>query len=180
MYLTRRNKQHWLRQETTTLTMQDIYPNGWTDMLELSQWDETTENIAEYEKIFNTLYALYGAEAEFNKNTEQIITPWLVMIIQEEYEKFSKANELWEMQIEKLIGAFTEGNIFNIGDIKEAGEDFDKYKSGRQTTVAATNLKRHIKELQDMMTPFERLIERIAKKVFKPINVEDRYVEVEL
>lgn len=175
-----RIKQMWLYENSDTVTMQDIYPNGWDQFANYAglEPNEEPQTYNDLQKIFNTLESLYGDSMLYWEN-ENYATPWILYIMREELDKYNKANELWNAEIERLYGLYSEATVYNMGDILDDPDNFDKYKAGRQTNVATNNILRKIREIQAMLTPFTQLIESIASQIFKVWNEDRRFTEYE-
>lgn len=168
-------RHEWKTVDTRTITLEDIYDSA-DDFIE-GIGGPDAENVEELTNIFNFMYNLYG-DRYLIWNTKDYVDVWLPYVVKDEFEKWEKANEIWDSQIEKLQGTFAETNIFNIGDRLEVGDDYDKFKAARSTNSQTYDLVSQIERIQDMKTPFEKLLKRIAKRIFLPhqpkeIRVED-------
>lgn len=158
-------RRNWYFKNTDTITLDDAFISY--DDFELTSGIEKDNE--EYESIYNQLFNLYN-DVNTKWNTKDYLANHLRYHIENEYEKYTKVNEFWDKEIGRLYGEYKELNQFRIGDIKDDIENYDKYKSARQTELKQDNILNTIKSLQEMKTPFEKLIENIANRVFKVYN----------
>lgn len=162
-----KNRHTWYGKDTRTITLGSTYLN-FDDFVVKSGIDGSNED---YKNVFNTIYNLYNDNYTIY-NTEDYLSQWLRYNIENEVEKYNKTNEIWDNQIDKLFGKYEELNQFNIGDIKKDIDDFDKYKSARQTKQESNDILNKIKDIQEMKTPFDNLIKSIANKILQQFEVE--------
>lgn len=168
-YIQDKHNHLWYYKDSRTITLDSTYDN-FADFVDKSG----IEDKEEYESIFNTLYNLYG-DTDTKANTTEYLSQWLKFVIENEYEKFSKIEAIWDNEIDKLTGDLRELNQFRIGDIKTNVSDFDKFKSARQTESRTQDLLDKIDQINKMRAPFDKLINDIAIRVFMDIPMERNY-----
>lgn len=169
-------RHKWVRKNTNTITFTQAF-DSFEDWAELVGLESTDTHYDDYKKIFNTIFVLYG-DSYLHWNTTDYAAPWVMYIMQEEYEKYLKINEIYQKEIDDLNGLHSESNVFNIGDIKEYGSDYDKFKTGRQTLDNNMSYLDTMERLLSRMTPFTSLIDSIATRLFKHWNQDIEFVEV--
>lgn len=167
-----RRRHNWFYnlQGSRTITLKSTYKD-FNDFADKSGIDPTDEM---YKKVFNTLYGIYG-DTYTRENSRDYLHNVLRFKIEESVKVYNKTNEIFDTQIERLTGEYEEINQFRMGDILMDPENFDKYKSARQTKLKsnADDILKSIKELMGLKSPFENLIQGIALDLFYTSGVDD-------
>lgn len=164
------NRHKWVRSETRTITLDSTY-EGWDDFVEKSGIEASNET---YHEVFDRLYDMYG-DNYTKENSTDYLSVKLRYYIEIEVDKYNKLNEIWDNQIERLMGEYEEITQFRIGDLTSDPSNFDKYKSARQLKIKTDNILKEIKNLQELKTPIENLIDSIRKQLFIPVAIGDDY-----
>lgn len=166
-----RTNKKWVNKEVGSITLNTTYPNGWIDFVSASQIEESNET---YKNVFDVLNALYG-DLYCIESTSDYLSNKLRFFIEQEVEKYNKQNEIWDNQIDRLFGEYNELNQFRTGDLLEDPENYDQFKTARQTELKQKDVLKQIKEIQNMKTPLENVVSNIHKKIFIPIKGGKNY-----
>lgn len=163
-------KQVWAKKHQTTITI--TLNNTFVDYADFAEKSGIDSDNVLYQNVFNMLYSLYG-DTYTIENSRDYLANWLRFHIEQQCEWYEKTNEIWDTQIERLVGEYDEITQFRIGDLKEDAENYDKYKSSRQTTLKTkgNEILNTIKELQEMKTPIETLLNRLYDRLFMKVVV---------
>lgn len=165
-YRNKSTKRNWRDRDIQTLYLVGIYKNGWDTFTEYSEIDKDNED---FKAIFETLYNLYGYRYT-QRNTISEVTNTLQFLIEQEGNKLIKANSVFDKNIDRLWGDYNELNQFRIGNLTEDIENFDKFKSARQTEQKSDGILDKIKKLQSMKTPMESAVKNIILVFFLPYS----------
>lgn len=157
----RNSRRNWTWIDTRTITLKVF--KDWDDFVELTGISDDLS----YRKVFDYLYGLYG-NVYTKQDTIEVLGTTLRFYIENEVEKQSKQNEIWDNQIEKLMGNYEELNQYGVGRLlpHELDKNFNKYLFARQTKLQQNNILDQVQKIQEMKTPFENVIKIIKEKLF--------------
>lgn len=156
------SRRSWTWVDTRTITLQ-VFAD-WKDFISFTG----IENKVEYKKVFDYLCGMYG-NIYTKPNTKELLGNRLRFYIENEVEKQLKQSEVWDNQIDRLMGSYENLNQYGVGGLKPDDVDnknFDKYLFARQTKLKQDDILDKVKQLQEMKTPFESVISIIKEKLF--------------
>lgn len=142
-----------------TLTMDDLFED-WNDFKEQSGIDDNED----YKNTFELIFALENDTWLKNSSSDYAIND-IRFAIEVETKKFKKISSVYDLDYKMLLGEYKETNVFKMGDITIDPDNFDKFKTARQTENKTIDLLDKLDKL-GIESPIETMIQNLRKKLF--------------